>query len=103
MEFYKQVLEEDKILCEGAQKNLGAGVFRNGELHPEKERGPLRFQGWVREEVIGWREREKKEGKEIWPASPKVSGEMDTEKLGEEEAFCSELEMASCGKKELEW
>jgi hypothetical protein len=37
-QFYNQVLEEDKQLCEGAQKNLDAGVFVNGSLHPEKEK-----------------------------------------------------------------
>jgi phenylpropionate dioxygenase-like ring-hydroxylating dioxygenase large terminal subunit len=104
MDFYKQVLEEDKMLCEGAQKNLGAGVFKNGELHPDKEKGPLHFQAWVREEIMSWRGMEKKEGREIWPASPKVSGEIDTEKLREEESFCSELEKASCGaREELAW
>lgn len=35
--FYNQVLNEDKDLCEAAQKNLSAGIFTNGELHPEKE------------------------------------------------------------------
>jgi hypothetical protein len=35
--FYKQVLEEDKQLCNAAQENLNAGIFVNGELHPEKE------------------------------------------------------------------
>lgn len=41
--FYKQVLEEDKQLCEAAQKNLSAGIFISGELHPEKERVSLVF------------------------------------------------------------
>ena len=36
--FFKQVLHEDKHLCEGAQKNLNAGIFTNGELHPEREK-----------------------------------------------------------------
>lgn len=36
--FYKQVLQEDKELCDGAQRNLDAGVFVNGELHPDKEK-----------------------------------------------------------------
>lgn len=36
--FYKQVLEEDKQLCIGAQENLNSGVFVNGELHPDKEK-----------------------------------------------------------------
>ncbi|KUL90969.1 hypothetical protein ZTR_00864 [Talaromyces verruculosus] len=35
--FYRQVLDEDKELCEGAQRNLGAVVFINGELHPNEE------------------------------------------------------------------
>lgn len=39
--FYRQVLQEDKVLCDGAQVNLDAGVFTNGELHPVKEKvGP---------------------------------------------------------------
>lgn len=101
MEFYKQVLEEDKVLCEGAQKNLGAGVFKNGELHPEKERGPLRFQAWLREELMSWRGREKNFGEEIWPASPEVVGETN---MSEEESFCSELEKTRCGEsQQLEW
>ncbi len=36
--FYHQVLEEDKTLCDGAQKNLNARVYVNGELHPQKEK-----------------------------------------------------------------
>lgn len=37
-EFYKQVLEEDKELCIGAQRNLNSGVYTNGEFHPDKEK-----------------------------------------------------------------
>lgn len=36
--FYRQVLEEDRDLCVGAQRNLNLGVFVNGELHPSKEK-----------------------------------------------------------------
>lgn len=36
--FYRQVLEEDKQLCNGTQINLNAGVYVNGELHPDKEK-----------------------------------------------------------------
>lgn len=36
--FYRQVLEEDKQLCDGAQKNLNSGIYTNGELHPDKEK-----------------------------------------------------------------
>lgn len=37
-EFYHQVLDEDKNLCEGTQRNINAGIFINGEWHPEKEK-----------------------------------------------------------------
>ena len=40
--FYKQVLDEDKDLCEGSQKNLNAGVFTSGNLHPTKEKVSFR-------------------------------------------------------------
>lgn len=36
--FYRQVLDEDRELCVGTQENLNAGVFVNGELHPNKEK-----------------------------------------------------------------
>ncbi|TDZ68470.1 Carnitine monooxygenase oxygenase subunit [Colletotrichum trifolii] len=109
--FYKQVLEEDKQLCVGAQGNLSTGVFINGELHPEKEKasnhllGPIHFQNTVREEVMQHRKKELGQGgREIWPATPKLYGEMKTGKLSEEEAFCSELDKASCGgRQELAW
>lgn len=43
-------------------------------------------------------------GREIWPATPNLYGEMNTGKLSEEEAFCSELEKAACGaRQELAW
>lgn len=35
---FKQVLKEDKELCNNAQRNLNAGVFTNGQLHPSKEK-----------------------------------------------------------------
>lgn len=37
-EFFRKVLIEDKDLCNGAQKNLEAGIFLNGELHPRVEK-----------------------------------------------------------------
>lgn len=36
--FYHQVLAEDKVLCDGSQRNINAGVYVNGEYHPEKEK-----------------------------------------------------------------
>lgn len=37
-DFFKQVLREDKDLCNGAQANLNAGIFMSGELHPRVEK-----------------------------------------------------------------
>lgn len=37
-DMFKQVLKEDKDLCNAAQKNLNAGIFTNGELHPLVEK-----------------------------------------------------------------
>lgn len=37
-DFFKQVLREDKDLCNAAQKNLEVGIFTNGELHPQAEK-----------------------------------------------------------------
>ncbi|EED15604.1 monoxygenase, putative [Talaromyces stipitatus ATCC 10500] len=102
--FYRQVLEEDKELCVGAQSNLGGGVFVNGELHPNKEKGPIYFQNRVKEIVMQHRGKEEQQGEqEIWPAVPKLPGTM-TEKLVEEEQFCSQVESASCmTRPELAW
>lgn len=36
--FFKQVLKEDKDLCNAVQKNFSAGVFVNGKLHPFNEK-----------------------------------------------------------------
>lgn len=50
------------------------------------------------------RKEEEQGGEEIWPAVPKVTGEMRTGKLAEEERFCSQLEAASCmARSELAW
>lgn len=35
--FYRQVLTEDRELCEGVQRSLRTGIFMNGELRPDKE------------------------------------------------------------------
>ncbi|KAI5919365.1 Rieske domain-containing protein [Camillea tinctor] len=103
--FYRQVLDEDKQLCEGAQRNLSARVYINGELHPEKEKGPIHFQNAVRRDVMEHRRKEEELGREIWPAEPQIAGEMKTGKLEEEEDFCSRLEAASCAAKreQLAW
>lgn len=90
-DFFKQVLREDKDLCNGAQKNLNAGVFMNGELHPRVEKGPLFFQEITRNLVMRHKEQEDKEGGEIWPATPKHDV---SDKTGEDVSFCRSLD---CG------
>ncbi|KAM0235094.1 hypothetical protein ACHAPO_005888 [Fusarium lateritium] len=64
-EMFKRILTEDKWLCNNAQKNLKAGVFVNGEMHPKLEQGPLYFQHRVRGILTAHRELEKKAGREI--------------------------------------
>ena len=71
-DMYKRIMSEDKYLCSNAQKNLNAGVFVNGEMHPELEKGPLFFQGMVRDVVRAHYEREQNVGREIWPAQQVV-------------------------------
>ncbi|KAK7701728.1 hypothetical protein SLS64_010176 [Diaporthe eres] len=77
--FYHQVLAEDKDLCDGSQRNINAGVYVNGEYHPEKEKGPLHFQATLRKDVTGHRKKEEERGgREIWPAVPQLTGETRT-------------------------
>ncbi|QDS71933.1 hypothetical protein FKW77_000705 [Venturia effusa] len=103
--FYSTIMEEDKHLCDASQRNLNSGVYFNGELHPDKEKGPLHFQQLVRDDVMSHRKLEiEKGGREIWPAVPELSGEMASDMLAEEELFCSQLEADACmSKPELAW
>lgn len=115
---YRQVLNEDKELCNNAQKNLNAGIFTNGKLHPFNEKvcpeiekycrpayqinlpqGPLYFQKLVKSSVMGHKAMETELGDEIWPARPKVEG---SDGLEEEIKFCAQL---SCEEvpKDLAW
>lgn len=99
-DMYARVMGEDKVLCSNAQKNLDRGVFTNGQLHPKYEKAPLFFQSTVRDVVTEHFEREKKEGREIWPAKAKVP--CDTEVSDKDEAICASL---ACGaqKEVLAW
>lgn len=95
-QMYKRIMSEDKYLCEHAQKNLNTGVFVNGELHPRLEKGPLYFQGAVRQTLHKHHEREEKEHREIWPArqvAPAVEAEAkETSTITQEdELFCAKL------------
>lgn len=98
--FFKRVLQEDKTLCNNAQKNLDAGIFVNGQLHPELEQGPLYFQKTVRELVTKHRAQETVENHEIWPASRHFSG---VEATDEDIAFCSGLACDPGKASDLEW
>lgn len=51
-DFYRQVLEEDKDLCEGAQRNMDANVFTSGQLHPDKERVRLALRLYENELIL---------------------------------------------------
>lgn len=45
-DMFKNILREDKDLCNAAQKNLNGSVFINGELHPHAEKvSPMRTAG----------------------------------------------------------
>lgn len=109
---YARVMKEDKALCNRAQANLNAGVFINGELHPRWEKGssiiltttarstttnkipppgPLHFQSQVREVITEHFQREKAEGREIWPARQQLPKDATSESDME---ICNGL---SCG------
>lgn len=94
-DMYKRIMSEDKELCASAQRNLDAGVFVNGELHPDLEKGPLFFQKTTREVVTEHWEREQRDngGEQIWPAKQKVGSSKAT---GEDGAFCKAVD--SCAK-----
>ncbi|KAF4334944.1 cytochrome P450 monooxygenase oxidoreductase [Fusarium beomiforme] len=97
---FKRILAEDKWLCNNAQKNLNAGVFVNGEMHPKMEQGSLYFQYRVRGILNDHYKLEKATGKEINPAQHVPS---DASRGTENDmVFCSGL---ACGKvvEQLAW
>lgn len=99
-DMYARVMREDKVLCNNAQKNLDRGVFINGQLHPKYEKAPLFFQKSVREAITEHYDKEKSEGKEIWPAKRKLPG--NSEISDKDEIMCADI---SCGmrKEVLSW
>ncbi|KAL5117567.1 hypothetical protein ACEQ8H_004460 [Pleosporales sp. CAS-2024a] len=101
-DMYERVMREDKILCDGAQKNLDRGVFVNGQLHPKYEKAPLFFQNTVRQVITEHYEKEKKEGKEIWPTKQMMKENARVSDRDEE--ICKGIECNSDGQKEnLAW
>lgn len=103
-DMYERVMREDKVLCDAAQRNLDRGVFVNGQLHPKYEKAPLFFQNTVREVVTEHYERERREGKEIWPAR-RVMRENAVVSEKDEEVCMGIESMAGCGegKEILAW
>lgn len=88
-DMYARVMSEDKVLCNNAQRNLDRGVFVNGQLHPKYEKAPLFFQSSVRDAITEHYEREKSEGRELWPAQQKLPG--DAEVSQQDEMICADL------------
>lgn len=93
-DMYERVMREDKILCNAAQANLNRSVFVNGQLHPRWEKAPLFFQKTVREVVTEHFQREKEEGREIWPAKRQVVGNIGSS--DEDEELCRGIDAAAC-------
>jgi hypothetical protein len=88
-QLYAKVVSEDKILCELSQRNLNAGIFVNGQMHPRLEKGPLYFQQRAREAIREHVEREKAAKREIWPAQQQLPADAAVSK--EDEELCSGL------------
>jgi hypothetical protein len=93
-DLYARVMKEDKVLCERAQANINAGLFINGELHPQMEKGPLFFQKRCRDVVMEHAAREKREGRQIWPAKQQLKKTGNSAISNEDVAFCEGL---ACG------
>ena len=98
--FFKRVLGEDKYLCDAAQKNLNAGVFVNGELHPDLESAPIYFQNTVRQLVTEHHKKEDVKGEEIWPARRHMPRSEATE---EDAAFCDGLACKPSQLAQTDW
>ncbi|BCR84742.1 aromatic ring-hydroxylating oxygenase subunit alpha [Aspergillus chevalieri] len=84
---YKRIMSEDKDLCINTQKDLN-----NGELRPEMEKEPSYFQTAVQGIVTEHREKEEKDGKEIWPARQRLPETAAAGVSKEDEEFCRELD-----------
>ncbi|KLO95419.1 choline monooxygenase [Fusarium fujikuroi] len=97
--FFKRVLGEDKYLCDAVQKNLEAGVFTNGELHPDLESAPIFFQNTVRQIVTEHHRKEQDSKGEIWPARRHASTSEVTK--GDDE-FCDGL-ACKTDSADMEW
>lgn len=101
IDFYNQVEGEDKFLANGAQANLNSDTYTAGPLHPELEEGVTYVEAIIRKMLHEHLDREKSEGKQIWPARRSMPGQQ----LEDDEAFYQDVcKLASCGGSEqLAW
>jgi len=90
-QMYKRIMSEDKVLCEAAQRNINAGVFVNGEMHPRMEKGPLFFQKMCRDTVVDHFNREQAAKHEIWPARQRLPENANSMVSQKDIDFCSGL------------
>lgn len=102
-QIYKRIMSEDKYLCDLAQKNLNAGVFVNGEMHPRLEQGPLHFQSKIRENVMDHHKQEQIAKKEIWPARQQLPNSGNAKVSMADIEFCSGLTPCQPNKEQLAW
>lgn len=99
-DLYKQVMNEDKGLAAGVQKNLERGLFINGQLNPRVESAVLHQQARTREIVKEHSEKEKVAGRQIWPAAQVPSTNKASQ---EDEEFCASLACAPSNQDILAW
>lgn len=97
---YKQVMNEDKGLACGVQKNMERGLFINGQMHPRVESAPLHMQARAREIVKEHAEQEKAAGRQIWPAAQTPSTDAASK---DDEEFCAGLACAPTQGPPLVW
>ena len=100
-QIYKRIMSEDKYLCDLAQKNLNAGVFINGEMHPRMEKGPLYFQKIVRDTVTAHHKREQAAKQEVWPARQTLPSSATVSKKDID--FCAGLASCQTIPQGLDW
>ncbi|KAF7185177.1 Carnitine monooxygenase oxygenase subunit [Pseudocercospora fuligena] len=97
---YVKVMEEDKGLACGVQKNMDRGLFVNGQCHPRVESAALHMQARTREIVKQHAELEKTAGRQIWPAQHVKSFDAATK---DDEDFCAGLACAPGRQEVLAW
>lgn len=97
---YKQVMDEDKGLASGVQRNMERGQFVNGQMHPQIEGPVVHQQAKAREAVKEHAAIEKRVGHQIWPASQTPPSDTVSK---EDEEFCAGLSCAPGQQAVLAW